>query len=262
MDNQIIIYGRNPITNAITPINVSGQGQNTTINTTNVSSLDDLSDVVVSGVGASQTIMYNATNSRFENRRPALNDNSDISFTGLLNNDLLQYSTSLNRWTNRVGTTPDLLCYIFPNTTANIGIATTGEKIRNTLDITETLNDFGGTLVCNTFRITGLTNALYRMKFVMTFNRTPSSDFAFYLEFREGSNSNPTLNTRKAFSAESCFDTGGSSAGCCTMSLIRDYRVTLPSFVHISFQNDLGQAAQYGQLSCNIVVERIYNHFN
>lgn len=262
MENQIIIYGRNPDTGIITPINVTGQGQNTTINTTNVSSLNDLSDVIVSEVGASQTIMYNATNSKFENRKPALNDNSDISFTGLLNNDLLQYNTTLSRWTNRAATTPDLLCYIFPSTVANIGVATTGEKITNNINITETLNDFGATLVCNTFRITGLTNALYRMKFVFTYNRSTSADPAFYLEYREGSNSNPTLNTRRGFTGGSCYDPAGASISCCSMSIIRDYRVTLPTYVHISFQNESGQAAQYGQLSCNIVVERIYNYFN
>lgn len=262
MENQIIIYGRNPNTGVITPINVSGQGQNTVITTTNVNSLDDLNDVVISGVGASQTIMYNSSNSRFENRRPALNDNSDVSFTGLSNTDILQYNTTLSRWINRIASTPDILSYIFPSTVANIGIATSGEKITNNINITETLNDFGPTLICNTFRITGLTNALYRMKFVFTYNRSTSADPAFYLEFREGSNSNPTLNTRRGFTGGSCYDPAGASISCCSMSIIRDYRVTLPTFVHISFQNETGQAAQYGQLSCNITVERIYNHYN
>lgn len=218
--------------------------------------LDDLTDVVISAPSGNQGVIYNSTTNRFENRRPVMTDNSDLAFTGLLNGDILTYSSSLSRWYNRAPSTPHFLSYIWPNASQNLGVVSTGDKSNFTIDFTETLNDFTG-LACNTFLITGLTNALYRMKFVMGFRRTTAADVSFFIELREGSNSSASSNPRVALAQESCYI--ANATGCCVIECIRDYRTTLPAYTHISYQNQTADAAQVVIQSCFIVVERIYN---
>lgn len=218
--------------------------------------LDDLTDVVITTPGGNEGVIYNSTTSRFENRRPKMNDNSDVIFTGLLNGDILTYSSALSRWYNRAPSTPEFLSYIWPTVSQNLGVVSTGEKTNFNIDFTETLNDFTG-LACNTFRITGLTNALYRMKFVMGFRRTGASDISFFVELREGANSSASSNPRVALGQESCYV--ANATGCCVIECIRDYRTTLPAFTHISYQNQSADAAQVVIQTCHIVVERIYN---
>lgn len=220
------------------------------------STLDDLTDVVISAPSGNQYLVYNGTNLRFENRRPVMTDNSDLAFTGLLNGDILTYSSALSRWYNRAPSAPHYLSYIWPTSSQNLGVASSGDKSNFTIDFTETLNDFTG-IACNTFRITGLTNALYRFKIIMGFRRTTTSDISFFCRLGEGSNSNPSLNTRVALAEGSNYTANAS--GCCMLECIRDYRTTLPTYTHISYQNSTTEAAQVISQCCFLVVERIYN---
>jgi len=183
---------------------------------------------------------------------------ADVSLNGLANNNILVYKTASNLWINYAPVLPDFLSYIFPATSQNIGVATlaTGTLTRNTLNITETLNDWTS-LATNTFLVTGLTNAVYRFTGVMGFRRTTTSDVAFFLVATEGANASSQSNTRIALAQKSSYTANAN--GSCTMSFIRDYRTTLPAYVHFSFQNQSADAAQL-VVQCNyILVERIYN---
>lgn len=186
---------------------------------------------------------------------------ADVSLNNLQDNDILVYETASSLWKNEAQPTkvlPDFLSYIFPSASQNIGVATlaTATRTRNTINITETLNDWTG-LATNTFRVTGLTNAVYRFTGVMGFRRTTTSDVSFFLVYTEGASSSSQSNTRIALAQESSYTANAN--GSCTMSFIRDFRTTLPAYVHFSFQNQSAEAAQL-VIQCNyIVVERIYN---
>jgi hypothetical protein len=182
----------------------------------------------------------------------------DVSINSLTDGDTLIYQTASNLWVNYSKTTPEFLSYIFPASSQNLGVATlaTSTLTRNVIDITETLNDWTG-LATNTFRVTGLTNALYKFSAVMGFRRTTTSDVSFFIQYTEGSNSSSQSNTRRALAQESAYTANAN--GSCTMTFIRDFRTTLPDYVHFSFQNQSAEAAQLVVQCSYILVERIYD---
>lgn len=68
MENQIIIYGKNPTTQAITPISVSGQGQNTTINyLESIETADDFGTVPNPRINGEQ-LFYNSSSQKYDSR--------------------------------------------------------------------------------------------------------------------------------------------------------------------------------------------------
>jgi hypothetical protein len=223
--------------------------------------LDDLTDVVVSSVSNNQGLIYNSTSLKWENRRPKITDLQEVVFTGLLNNDVLSYNSTLSLWTNKplTGATPHLLSYVFPASSQNLGVVSTGLKTNNTIDFVETLNDITG-WACNTFRITGLTNALYKITAVMGFRRTTTSDLSFWIEMRENSILNPdTGATRRVLASGGCYT--ANSPATATFCFIADYRDSLPAAVYVTYGNQTTEAAQLVIQSSQLVVERIYNTF-
>ena len=221
----------------------------------------DIQDLNISAPQNNQGMIYNSTSLKWENRRPKITDLQEVVFTGLLNNDVLTYNSTLSLWTNKplASTTPDLLSYVFPAASQNLGVATTGLKTNNTIDYVETLNDIAG-WACNTFRITGLTNALYKITAVMGFRRTTTSDLSFWIEMRENSVLNPdTGATRKVLAQGGCYTANNPATA--TLCFIADYRASLPAAVYVSYGNQTADAAQIVIQSCQLVVERIYNTF-
>jgi hypothetical protein len=262
--SQTLLLGRKLNDDIVLPFAVDASGF-LLVNNTTQQYLASLSDVSLNGVTNRQVLMYNTATSLWKNGQVqysdlsgsiSLDNLSDVVITSPATNQILRYNAT--GWINYAPVLPDFLSYIFPASSQNIGVATlaTGTLTRNTLNITETLNDWTF-LATNTFLVTGLTNAVYRFTGVMGFRRTTTSDVGFFLVATEGANASAQSNTRIALAQESSYTANAN--GSCTMSFIRDYRTTLPAYVHLSFQNQSADAAQL-VIQCNyIVVERIYN---
>lgn len=287
--SQTLLLGRKLNDDIVLPVAVDASGF-LLVSNTNQPYLATLTDVSLNGVTNRQVLMYETASSLWKNgtiqtsdlsgqitnaqlqnssvtvagksvslggsTTVSLDDLSDVVITAAATNNILRYTAP--NWVNYTPVLPDFLSYIFPSVSQNIGVATlaTATRTQNTINITETLNDWTG-LATNTFRVTGLTNAVYRFTGVMGFRRTTTSDVAFFLVYTEGSNSSSELNTRIALAQESSYTANAN--GSCTMSFIRDFRTSLPAFVHFSFQNQSADAAQL-VIQCNyILIERIYN---
>ena len=253
--SQTLLLGRKLNDDIVLPFAVDASGF-LMVNNANPIYIQSIQDVSLNGLANRDTLIYETASSLWKNGKVAFNDLSDVVITSAAINQILRYDAT--NWVNYTPVLPDFLSYIFPSVSQNIGVATlaTATLTRNTLNITETLNDWTG-LATNTFRVTGLTNAVYRFTAVMGFRRTTTSDVAFFVVATEGSNSSSQLNTRVALAQESSYTANAN--GSCTMSFIRDYRTTLPTYVHFSFQNQSADAAQL-VIQCNyILIERIYN---
>jgi hypothetical protein len=181
-----------------------------------------------------------------------------IDNSKLLNSSVTIGSSSVALGGTTTGTVPNYLSYIFPSVSQSLGVAALASGIvsNSTIYLTETLNDVTG-WANNTYRINGLTNALYRIKGVMGFQRTSGADLSFWLELHEGSSSNVNSNPRYVSAQGSCYGTNAVSTT--SFECIRDYRVTLPTYVHVVYGNQTADASQIVLLSCMLVCERIYN---
>lgn len=181
-----------------------------------------------------------------------------IDNSKLLNSSVTIGSSSVALGGTTTGTVPNYLSYIFPSVSQSLGVAALASGIvsNSTIYLTETLNDVAN-WANNTYRINGLTNALYRIKGVMGFQRTSGADLSFWLELHEGSSSNVNSNPRYVSAQGSCYGTNAVSTT--SFECIRDYRVTLPTYVHVVYGNQTADASQIVLLSCMLVCERIYN---
>ncbi len=132
MDNQIIIYGQNPSTGAITPINVSGTGQNATISY--ISNLQGASDFgTVPGTRIfGETLRYNTSTSKYDSRLPSYFccnlSGGTGSFTAGTNYDIL-LNTSIGSgggvWTRMNRNTSDNNGFTFSSSTGLTPASTT-----------------------------------------------------------------------------------------------------------------------------------------
>ena len=62
--------------------------------------LNDLTDVTVSAPSSGELLIFNSNTNLWENSSPTLNTNSDVQITSATNNQILEYSSSLQKWVN------------------------------------------------------------------------------------------------------------------------------------------------------------------
>ncbi len=266
--SQTLLLGRKLNDDIVLPFAVDASGF-LMVNNTNPVYMQTIQDVSLNGVANRDTLIYETSSSLWKNGKLnysdlsgtpslAINDLTDVTITSVATNQILKYNSTA--WVNSSSSLPDFLSYTFPSVSQNLGVATlaTARKTNSVIDLTETLNDFTG-LACNTFRITGLTNAVYKITAIMGFRRTTAADVSFFCNFYEGNSATPVSNTNIALTTGSCY--AANTTNSCSISMIRDYRTTLPTYLFITFQNQTAEAAQLVRDSNFITIERLYNVF-
>lgn len=162
MDNNNILFTKNAITGLVTA--VGGTSGNTIITTPN--KMAQLGDANIIAPATGQSLIYNSTNSKWENKNLNLSTLNDCNFTTPLSGDFIKWDYPTSKFINRplqyasVNITGKInntsLSTLNPAlmTSSNYTSITTYDTFVNGLTVNQTLGQIQGLLINRTYLIT------------------------------------------------------------------------------------------------------------